>query len=326
VPRPIRWLDLEAPAKINLGLRVTGTRPDGYHLIESLFLPLDLVDGVRVGVGAAAGPADEGGRERVEIEVAPAEGAEEVPGAAAVPADRHNLAFAAAEAYLAALPEDDVRPEVRISLRKRIPAAAGLGGGSSDAAAVLRGLAALIPKGPQGADLARVALGLGADVPYFLAPAPAVVRGIGEQIERVSAVPALTLLLVNPGDSVATAEVYAAYDALARDPDEAGAALTPPGAGSTMPALSGPGAVSLDRLLACPNDLEPAAIRLCPSIARVRDRVRALGAIGVGMSGSGATVYGVFASEDLARAARQQASFEPPIWARVVRSRSPSRG
>jgi 4-diphosphocytidyl-2C-methyl-D-erythritol kinase len=129
---------------------------------------------------------------------------------------------------------------------------------------------------------------------------------------------------VNPGFSVATADVYALYDVLQPGVSGTAGTLTQPGPGSTMPALSGPGAAedALSRLLARPNDLEPAAVRLCPVIARLRNQLRALGAMSVGMSGSGATVYGVFTSDSAASEALEAARFEAPVWARVVRSKS----
>ena len=151
---------------------------------------------------------------------------------------------------------------LRLVLEKRIPAAAGLGGGSSDAAAVLRGLARIYPDAlsPQG--LRELALGLGADVPFFLDPRPALVTGVGEEIEPIPGIPALSLLLAHPGVPLATPDVYRAYDA-------SGASLTPVRAGSTMPGISAlreGGDHALAELLE--NDLEPAAVRLCPRISR----------------------------------------------------------
>ncbi len=188
-----------------------------------------------------------------------------------------------------------------------------MGGGSSDAGAVLRALADAcgVPK----ASLAELALGLGADVPYFLDPRPALVSGIGERIERVEGLPRFWLLLVNPGISLATADVFRAFD-------QAPASLTPARPGSTMRALSGlrgdPSALSsaLDELLV--NDLEQTAVRLCPEISRLRERLRDLGAEATGMSGSGATVFGLFPSTAAAREALKRAAFTPPAWARTA--------
>ena len=276
---PDRTLTLRAPAKVNLGLRLTGRRDDGYHLLESLFVPLVLADEIALRWWADAPPES-----TLAVEI-PAEAG--LPKALAeVTAGPDNLVLRAIERFREAY---GLPGCVEVRLTKRIPAGAGLGGGSSDAGAVLRALAGLIEGPAEG--LAEVALGLGADVPYFLAPEPALVTGIGERIEPVSGVPALDLVLVNPGISVATAEVYRVADLL-RD------SLTASGAGSTMRAISGLAGEAgawkhaLGDLLV--NDLAPAAIRLCPPIGRWLDRLREAGAIGVGMSGSGGTVFGVF--------------------------------
>ncbi|MCZ6782640.1 MAG: 4-(cytidine 5'-diphospho)-2-C-methyl-D-erythritol kinase [Proteobacteria bacterium] len=321
---------LSAPAKLNLGLRLLGRRPDGVHLLESLFVPLDLADRVELHVEVAAGGS---GGPVVELELEGRAPSRDVP------TDETNLAAAAARAFLDAA---GLAGRVRIRLRKEVPVAAGLGGGSSDAGAVLRGLAELFPDALPSGEIARLAAGLGADVPFFLDPRPALVTGIGEQVEPVDGVPELDLVLANPGISLATAEVYAAADAL-------GPALTPARAGSTLRSLSelqtagkvggsvGGGGWQVDGLAKLlVNDLEPAALRLCPSVGRLRDSLRAAGAAAVGMSGSGATVYGIFRSRAEAESAIRKAGFElqsadfqsafrsadgqPAVWARVVRS------
>lgn len=279
---PDRTFTLRAPAKVNLGLRLTGRRDDGYHLLESLFVPLVLADEIELRWWADAPPES-----RLEVEI-PADAG--LPKALAeVTEAPDNLVLRAVERFreVYGLPG-----RIDLQLTKRIPVGAGLGGGSSDAGAVLQALAGLIEGRAQG--LAEAALELGADVPYFLDPEPALVTGIGERIEPVSGVPPFDLVLVNPGISVATAEVYRVADLL-RD------SLTASGAGSTMRSISGlAGAAgawkhALGDLLV--NDLAPAAIRLCPPIGRWLDRLREAGAIGVGMSGSGGTVFGVFEGE-----------------------------
>jgi len=209
---------------------------------------------------------------------------------------------------------------IRLVLRKAIPAGAGLGGGSSDAAAVLRTLSVLAGSDlPARIDLAELALGLGADVPFFLAPAPALVSGIGETIELIEGLPGFDLVVANPGISVATAEVYRVADALSDS-------LTGRRPGSTMRAISrlrseiGNVGPALGDLLV--NDLEPAAIRLCPPIARLMGRIRELGSLGVSMSGSGATVFGVFESAGQAEKAAQELRLSPDsekCWVRVTR-------
>ena len=304
-------LRLEAPAKLNLGLRVVGRRADGYHLLESLFVPVTLSDGIEL-------EFDPGELQAVELAL---EGA-----SSAVPRDASNLAVAAACAFFRAWPPGG---RLRVVLDKRIPTAAGLGGGSSDAGTVLRGLARLVPATPSPEDLARLAGGLGADVPFFLDPRPAIVRGVGDEIEPVGGVPPLWVALLNPGVAVSTAEVFRLYDALgseglqegARASSGASSSLTPPDPSSTLRALSGLGGDpdGLGQLPWFCNDLEAAATRLCPPIARLRDRMRELGAVVAGMSGSGGTIYGLFGRQAEAEEAVGKAGFEAPVWSRVAR-------
>jgi 4-diphosphocytidyl-2-C-methyl-D-erythritol kinase len=286
----------QAPAKINLGLRIVGSRPDGYHELDSLFVPLDLAD-------------------EVEIEVAPASDLEvfiEVEGMAdGVPADSSNLAFRAASLFAE---RAGLHCQIRLRVNKRIPSGAGMGGGSSDAGAVLRGLRELFPR-VVDFSLADLALELGADVPFFLDPRPARVTGIGEKIEALEGFSGLSVLLVNPGISLSTAEIFRTYDAVVP-------ALTKSAAGRTLLPHSGPTGSELEFASAgeinLQNDLEPIAIRLCAPVARLLARVRDVGAQAVGMSGSGPTVFGLFASKVDAEAGLQKAGFEAPIWARVA--------
>jgi 4-diphosphocytidyl-2-C-methyl-D-erythritol kinase len=293
----IRHTRVSAPAKLNLGLRVVGRRADGYHELESLMLPLDLGDELEL-------EALEATRPDVEFRL---EGA--APG---VPRDAENLAARAAERLLAAA---GIAARVRVRLRKVLPAGSGLGGGSSDAAATLRALVELFPDALPPDRLAGLALELGADVPFFLDPRPALVTGIGERIQPLAGLPSLAFLLANPGSALSTEAVFRAFDA-------SGAALTPRGPDRTMRAVSGLQQGDLHRpelfenLLE--NDLEPAASSLCREIPRLRERVRASGALAVGMSGSGPTLFGVFEDEECARAALPE--FGPPLWARVAKS------
>jgi 4-diphosphocytidyl-2-C-methyl-D-erythritol kinase len=299
-----RSLTLDAPAKLNLGLRVVGRRDDGYHLLEGLFVPVTLSDVVTLDFDAAGAP-------NIHLVI---EGA-----SPDVPVDAANLAVAAAHAFFGPSPGG----ALRIGVDKRIPSAAGLGGGSSDAAAVLRGLAQLAPETRSPEELARLALGLGADVPFFLDPRPALVRGVGEVIEPIPGLPPLWAVLANPGIAVSTAEVFRLYDSLGprQAAEGVSAGLTPPDPGSTLRALFElDGEVdTLARLSGFANDLEAAAIRLCPPVSRLQDRMRELGAVAVGMSGSGATVYGLFGSRSEAEGAFESAGFETPTWSQVTR-------
>lgn len=301
---------LRTPAKINLGLRLTGRRPDGYHLLESLFVPIDLHDEVEL--EWLPGP------DRSELRMSTDPGSELPAALQATAIGSDNLVVRAAEAFRRA---SGLEGYLRLRLRKAIAAGAGLGGGSSDAGAVLRLLVSLAgDRSPGSEAISRLALELGADVPFFLEPGPALVTGIGEQISPVEGLPGLELVLANPGISVATAEVYRVADALADS-------LTPGGAGSTMRAISRLQGESGDRLSALgdllENDLQPAAIRLCPPIGRLIARMRELGAVAASMSGSGATVFGVFDSaEAAAKAARElhSSSSSQEIWVRRTRT------
>jgi len=189
-----------APAKLNLGLRVVGRRDDGYHLLESLFVPLELADRVRVEAEPAAVTS-------ISVTM--------LGRAGDVPAGDDNLVTRAARAFLGAA---GITARIALTLDKQIPVGAGLGGGSSDAAAVLCALAQQFANELSIQALAAVAVRLGADVPFFLDPRPAWVTGIGEQIEPIREFPALDVLLATPAPPLATADVFRALDA----------ALTPP--------------------------------------------------------------------------------------------------
>lgn len=282
---------LRAPAKLNLGLRIVGRRANGYHEIESLFAPIELADELSISLGGPAG-----------VQLALAGDA-----ADGVPADSRNLAWRAAEGFAR---EARLEAGVALALTKCIPSPAGLGGGSSDAGAVLRGLARLVPGRVPPGSLFALALSLGADVPFFLDPRPALVEGIGERILPVTGVPSLSVLLVHPGAGLSTRDVYAAYDAAT--------SLTPPDVASNLRGLlalreeSGAARArwpddSNDRLRALVhNDLEPAATRLCPQVAKLREELSETGANAVGMSGSGPTMYAIFASEAEAATAQRR--------------------
>jgi 4-diphosphocytidyl-2-C-methyl-D-erythritol kinase len=286
-------IELSAPAKINLGLRVMRRRVDGYHELESLFLPLDLADSVRL-------TCEPAGCASAVLCLDPP-----VPG---IPGGDENLVARAARAFLEAA---GLAVRVDIALTKHTPPAAGLGGGSSDAGSVLRALAERFPGALAPEALAALALELGADVPFFLDPRPAFVRGVGERIEPIDGMPALPLILANPGVALATAEVFRAFDALhpgwSRPETPAGSLRVPELRGGAEP-LAG----------WVENDLQAAALRLCPAIGRLLEQLRDLGAQAVGMSGSGATVFGVFTDRAAARDALARAGFAAPIWARVA--------
>jgi len=292
-----RSLRCHAPGKINLGLRIVGRRPDGYHELESLFAPLDLGDDVEVAVSEAT---------TLEVEIK-LEGASE-----AIPANATNLAHRAAKAFAEAA---GLKCRIELRIEKRLPVGAGLGGGSSDAGAVLRALCDFFPGALDGTRLAELALELGADVPFFLDPRPARVSGIGERLEALDGLPSLPVLLANPGVALATADVFRTFAAIQPALTKSAHDRTiRPLSGATGPGWAFTGATGLS----LENDLEPIAIRLCPPIARLQRQIRAAGAQAVGMSGSGATVFGLFESAEAAERALEETAFEAPVWARVA--------
>ena len=269
--------ELFAPAKINLTLHVTGRRADGYHLLDSLVVFAELGDRLR------CAPA----REMVLSVTGPfAEG---------VPEDRRNLVWRAAE--LAGV-------TLSIRLEKVLPHGAGVGGGSSDAAAVLRAFGG----GARAAEL-------GADVPVCLSDAPRRMRGIGDELAQVSGVPALPMVLVNPGAYVPTPAVFGA---LARTEN--------PGMGEM------PGWASrtdfLSWLADQRNDLEASAMTIAPEIAAAMAALRRAGGCRLArMSGSGATCFGIFDSDAAAHdAAGRIAATRPGWWVRATRSIGSARG
>lgn len=303
-----------APAKLNFGLRVLGRRADGYHQLESLFAPLALADRVSLELGAMARVTEAPDLE-IDFEMVDTP---ELPMGSAFPETAENLAVRAARAFFGAA---GLSGSLVLRLEKSIPIGAGLGGGSSDAGAVLRLLDSLHPGVLTRRSLLGLAVQLGADVPFFLAPEPSLVRGIGEEISPLPGLPETWLLLVNPGVSLATADVFDEFD-------RAGTALTLARTRYTMRALDGLGGGPRDALTfskafdsgLLENDLEAVATSLCPALGVLKQRLQDLGARWTGMSGSGATVYGVFADEALALSALEQAKFEAPIWACVSRT------
>ena len=254
-----------APAKINLCLYLGARRDDGLHELCSLFEPLALAD---------------------LIEVAPAAADEVVcPGV-----EGENLAAAA----LAALREAGwERGPLRIEIEKRVPVAAGLGGGSGDAAAVLRLAAGEV------AELPRIAAALGADVPSQLRPALALVRGAGEDVEPLPEPPRHAAVLLPDGGGLSTAAVFAAADrlGLGRGPEELDELAV------RLRAAAGAGASPLDYPELLVNDLEPAARSLRPAIGEALEALREAGAPVAFLSGSGPTTVGLFADLDAAEAA-----------------------
>ena len=273
-----------AHAKVNLVLRVGPPRADGLHPLCSLFAALDLHDDVAVSLdpGAQSDAVD-------------------CPGVGG-----DNLAAAAAAAFRAAAPAPAADlPPLRIEIEKRIPVAAGLAGGSADAAAVLRAVNALAGAPLTADELRAVAAGLGSDVPSQVEPAHAVVSGVGERVERVE-LPPLAVVLLPRAEGLSTAAVYAEADRIGRFADDLDAAPLR----DLAAAAATTGAARLAAALA--NDLQPAALSLRPELEAGPAALRRAGALAAQVSGSGPTVFGVFADRSAAEvAARTLGAADP---------------
>ena len=282
-------LGRRAPAKLNLYLHLTGRREDGYHLIDSLFAFADVGDEIDVAADNSLSLVVEG------------------PFAAAIDgAADDNLVLRAARALAAVVQaQGGALPGARIRLVKNLPVAAGIGGGSADAAAVLLALVELWAVAISEADLRTLALGLGADVPACLAGAPVAVSGIGEVLHPAVDLPPVHAVLANPNVPLATAPVFKAFAA-------AGSRFSAPAPLHVPPA----DAAALAAAMALRgNDLEGPARTIVPEVGQVLAALAALpGALLARMSGSGATCFALFASADQARAAADLLQVAQPGW------------
>ncbi|MDR3289011.1 MAG: 4-(cytidine 5'-diphospho)-2-C-methyl-D-erythritol kinase [Peptococcaceae bacterium] len=253
---------LRAYAKINLALAVVKRRTDGYHELESVMQTISLHDTVEIcleGRGIICDCGEWSG-----------------PG---------NLAYQAAAIFTERLNRADDGVAIRIS--KRIPAEAGLAGGSSDAAAVLRGLNQLYGKPFAESSLIGMSVALGADVAYFLRGGTAWIRGLGEIYEELPTLSGLDLVIVQPARGVNTGASYRLWDTLQRD-------AHPLDRPAWQQALRAGDREQIAGLLA--NDLEASSLILVPEIAAVKQELMAAGCLGALMSGSGSAVFGIASS------------------------------
>jgi 4-diphosphocytidyl-2-C-methyl-D-erythritol kinase len=260
-------IELGSPAKINLFLKVTGKRPDGYHDLVSLMGCISLSDRVVLRTGAAA----------ITVSCS-------FPG---VPEDRSNLAVQAAELFYERHPASD---RVAIEIEKQIPVGAGLGGGSSNAAAVLRGLNAHYGQPVSVNQLSRMGASIGADVPFFLFGRPALATGIGERLTAFDGLDRWKVVVIYPGFSIPTASVYKKLNL----------GLTKCENHLKAFSLKQNGFLPAQHLC---NDLETVVIPRYPEIAVVKKKLLENGAIGALMSGSGSSVFGMFVDSQTARLA-----------------------
>ena len=262
-------ITLKAHAKINFNLKITGRRPDGYHLIESVVQAIDLHDTLTLEPSAAEG---------ILLEVDDPR----------LPGGPENLVWKAAHA----IQSRSAGPAcgVLIRLEKRIPSGAGLGGGSSDAAAALVGLRRLWNLDLSNQDLASLAASIGSDVPFFLTGGTALITGTGTEVHPLPDRSGFEILIVFPGVPISTREVY-------------GRVVVPLTSALKISSMARFRPTPRDNLtkevetwVRAGNDLEPYACALCPAIGMIKDRLQAAGASAAAMTGSGSAVFGVFRS------------------------------
>lgn len=274
---------IQAYAKINLYLAVGGRRPDGYHDIESVMQSVSLADDVTVEATPAA-------KTNITLTMT----APLVPNAASIPTDGRNIACRAAELFLRRV---NMTADVHIHIEKNIPVAAGLAGGSTDGAAVLSGLNALMGAPLAADELSSLGAQLGADVPFCLCGGTALATGIGEIISPLPAMPECTILIVRPHEAVSTAEAYKKIDALPQ--------LKTPSIRDVTDALA---RGSVHDIAASAYNVFESVMMPSSEIFRIKDALSEHGALLSMMSGSGPSVFGIFADGDTAARAADHLS------------------
>lgn len=270
-----------APAKVNLALHVVGQRADGYHQLETLVAFTDFGD--RISIAPAVEPSFTTSGRYGHL----------------IPLDDSNLILRARDLLAAGSPVEKCGP-VAISLEKNLPIASGVGGGSSDAAAAAILLSRLWQLDLDEEELRSLTRQLGADVPMCVAARPLIARGTGEELHPVK-LPRLHLVLVNPGEPLATPAVFKALERKDNPP-------LPP-----LPDLNTPAEV-IAWLKTTRNDLEQPSSRLLPSIRTALSELSAEGAELSRMSGSGATCFGLFNSASEAEQAAAAIASRHPSW------------
>jgi 4-diphosphocytidyl-2-C-methyl-D-erythritol kinase len=268
-------ISLHAPAKVNLRLDVLGKRPDGYHEIRTWIYPISLADELHI---------EKVDSERITISSSRPD----------LPLGEENLASRAAALFLQ---EQALSGGVQIDIIKRIPLAAGLGGGSSDAAAVLKGMNILWNSNVPLDGLMEMGAQLGADVPFFIFGKGAIMGGRGERVVKTLPPLKLWMVLVNPGRPLSTREVYGQGKwGLTKDRGDNRIPMPPQDLEKMGTFLH--------------NDLEGPALELMPAIGHIKECMREAEASGVLMTGSGPTVFGLFAKESEARRAARGLKME----------------
>ena len=280
-------LCLKAHAKINWTLDILGTRADGYHLMDMLMQSVDMHDVLWLEEADTLILEDAAQINSTKSAL----GSDELS-SAAVTYDENNLVYRAAKKLRDFC---GIQKGARMRLLKNIPSGAGMGGGSADAAAALRGLVQLWKLDISEEDLLKLGLSLGADIPFMLTGGLARVGGIGEEIISLSPAPVIHLVMLQPCGGLSTKEVFGAFDSL--DPE----ALARPQTSIAQSALTAYDLSTLGQ--AMNNVLEGVSVQARPAIGEAAKALEALGAVRGMMTGSGSVVYGVFESKKAAEAA-----------------------
>ena len=260
-------IEMLAPAKLNLLLKITGQRIDGYHELVSIFVPVALYDNLKIS------------KSEKELEVY-CYGRE-------LPKGQNNLVNRAAISFFE---KTGIRKGAKITVIKKIPVSSGLGGGSSDAAATLKGLNQLWGNPLSKGDIGRLALSLGADVPFFLLKRPAIARGIGEILQPIKNFPSFWYVIISPDIMVSTAWAYKMTKLK----------LTNKRIQNRIKCLKEI-IIKIPDLLS--NDLERVTLSKYPFLCSIKDSLIKLGALGALMTGSGPSIFGLFDSAKKAREA-----------------------
>lgn len=250
----------QSPAKVNLFLRVLGKRDDGYHNILSLMQRISLYDEMHFDLKG--------------------EGVKLICPGGEVPEDRTNIVYRAAEGILS---NNSCHSGVEITLHKKIPVAAGLGGGSSNAATTLVTLNEITGARYSTEELMKIGAGLGADVPFFISGKTCLVSGIGERVKPMGGIPKLSFILVNPGFKLSTGYIY----------ENLKLGLTKEPIKYSIPRFTTVTHIVKELY----NDLEKVSFRFYPVLSDIKELLTANGALGSLMSGSGPTIFGIFRSE-----------------------------
>lgn len=288
-------LEKDSPCKVNLLLNILGKRPDGFHELETVMHPISVFDRLSFA------------RADRQIELTCSD--------PALPTDSRNLVHRAADRFLQSA---GIKEGVRIHLEKRIPQAAGLGGGSGNAAVTLLGLNELFGQPLKASQLQQLAASLGSDIPFFLQSKPALAVGRGEQIQPLDSFPALrgsAFLLIHPGFGIATSW---AYQQLSRFPV---ALKGTPGRAQKLVSLLQTARLR-DVAAEFYNSLEAPALEKYPLLALFQDFLRANGAAATLMSGSGSTTFAIMEEQAAAQAAAEKfkSKFGMNNWVMVVRA------